>query len=65
MRLYRNLTIGALLGLALPLQGAHAFTECTVTISKIFAGDGGMVDFLFTSGGFATLAAGDPNKQAC
>jgi len=41
-----------------------AYTECTETVAKIWAGDGGMVWIYYTDGGAAIIASSDPNREA-
>ena len=64
MRLYRNVLLGAVLGLAFPHQSAGAYTECSVQISRVFSGDDGMIWMFYAQGGAAYLAANDPDKEA-
>ena len=63
MRRFRNLAIGAMLALAVPLEGAHAITECNVNIHRIFVGDG-IIWISFTNGGQAVVQANDPDREA-
>lgn len=41
---------------------AQAYTQCTVTLVKIWAGDGRTVWLHYTNGGAANIAASDANK---
>lgn len=64
MRRYRNFVVATLLCLVLPLQGANAYSECTVNISRVFSGDNGHVWVFFAQGGAAYLSPTDPDKEA-
>jgi hypothetical protein len=58
------LVVAAIVGLMIPIQGAYAYTECTLSISRIFSGDGGNIWVLCSNGGAAVILSNDPDKQA-
>jgi len=64
MKHLRLFGIAAFLALTIPIQTAYAYTECTLSVSRIFSGDGGNIWILFTNGGAAVALSNDPDKQA-
>jgi hypothetical protein len=53
------LGIAAMLALGAPIQSAHAYTECTSSVSQIFSGDEGNVWVVFTNGGAVAIPPTD------
>lgn len=43
---------------------ALAYTECNETVTKIWAGDGGMIWIYYNDGGAAIITGSDPNREA-
>ncbi len=43
---------------------AFAYTQCTVTLSSIYAGDGGNVWLTYTNGGSAYITPSNPDKTS-
>lgn len=43
---------------------AHAYTECTVSLIDVYAGDEGGVWLHYSNGGSSFLGAADPDRQA-
>ncbi|HKT85344.1 MAG TPA: hypothetical protein VJQ77_04580 [Novosphingobium sp.] len=50
--------------LALIPQRAAAYTECTVNLLDIYAGDGGMVWLDYTNGGSGYVSASSSDREA-
>jgi hypothetical protein len=56
---------GALVCAALSVAPAHAYTQCDATLlSRLWAGDGGMIWIEMVGGGAAALRHDDPNREA-